>query len=605
MCGIAGYFGWDLNPMAGDSALSRMCAAMTHRGPDDEGRKVFEGCGLAMRRLSVVDLSGGRQPMCDPAERHWLVFNGEIYNHRELRPRLLEAGAQLRTQSDTEVLLWQLAGKGRAGLDGLNGMFGLALYDERERSLLLCRDRVGVKPLYYWTDGRRLLFASEIKALLASGLFRPELEPRALWDYLTFRYVPGPHTMWRGVFKLPPGCSLSVSAERPEPEISRWWDYPQEPAAPEPASGLEAETRARLDAEFARLFTDALELRLLADVPVGIMLSGGLDSSAVAAVAARAHGGDGQVRTFSVAFEGAPEADERKYARLVAGHIGARHCEVVIGQREFTDFLPDFVHATDEPLADLASIPLYYVSKLAREHVTVVLSGEGSDEILGGYDLDLWQDIWDREPTDYRQSPAPNMTAYMDSHAKRLLTGLDYPDSLEPLLAELAALGPRAPLEQRLRVLCRHWLVEDLLMKADKMSMACSLELRTPFLDYRLVEWAQRAPLSAKVWRGPGGAYVSKRALRDFARPLLPPAVLTRAKMGFPVPVYEWLSGPLFGLAQDLLASPSCWLRQLCDPGRLDAMLGLGLRQDAELLDRHRLWNLMILELWGRHWGRP
>lgn len=602
MCGIAGYFGWEFGQAEGDGVLRRMCAAMEHRGPDDEGRRVWDGCGLAMRRLSVVDLAGGHQPMSDPEGRHWIVFNGEIYNHRELRGPLAARGATLRTQSDTEVLLWQLREKGVEGLHELNGMFGLAWYDAAARRLLLCRDRLGVKPLYYWSDGRRLLFASEIKALLASGLMRQELEQRALWDYLSFRYVPGPRTMWRGVFKLQPGHCLAVGQHQPEPKLTRYWDYPAEPASPEAAPEAAAATEAALNQEFSRLFTDAVDLRLLADVPVGIMLSGGLDSSAVAAVAARQ---GGTVQTFSVAFADSPETDEREYARLVAAHIGAEHHEVVIGVREFAEFLPQFVRATDEPLADLASIPLYHVSKLAREHVTVVLSGEGSDEILGGYDLDLWQDIWDREPTDYRVGPAPNMTAYMDSAAKHALTGLRFSDSLAPLHQELVALGARAPLEQRLRVLCRHWLVEDLLMKADKISMACSLELRTPFLDYQLVEWAFRAPLSMKVGRTETGAYASKRALRNFGRGLLPEAVLSREKKGFPVPVYEWLSGPLAGLARDLLAEPSAWLRGRFDPAQLDAMLALGMKQNALILDRHRLWNLMVLELWGRQWGQP
>jgi asparagine synthase (glutamine-hydrolysing) len=399
--------------------------------------------------------------------------------------------------------------------------------------------------------------------------------------------------MWRGILKLPPGHLLAVDLGRDCPEPVRYWDYPSRP----PREDL---PDSQYDRQFADLFDDAVGIRLVADVPVGIMLSGGLDSSAVAAVAARRMA---TVKTFSVSFAGSPATDERAYARLVAGHIGAEHHEVVIGQREFVDYLPDFVWDTDEPLADLASIPLRYLSKLARKHVTVVLSGEGSDEMLGGYDLDLWMDIWEREKTDYRFREAPNMTNYLDGAQKAALMGCSYPDSLEPLAGEIRSLGPRHPLEQMLRALCRDWLVEDLLMKADKMSMACSLELRTPFLDYRLAEWAWRAPVRVKVGRDETGKYATKRVLRRFAKDLLPEEILSRPKQGFPVPVYDWLPVRLSGLARELLEGQDSWLRRMFKPQAVAAMLAGGLAPEAPVLDRHRLWNLMILELWGRRWG--
>ncbi len=403
------------------------------------------------------------------------------------------------------------------------------------------------------------------------------------------------------------------------PQVRRWWDLPRQPER----FGDDA---ALLD-EFDALLTDATRLRMLADVPVGILLSGGLDSSAVAAKAAR---GGPRVKTFSVAFEGAHEIDERRYARMVAGHLGTDHHEVVIGERDFVDFLPDFVHFTDEPLADLASIPLHFVCRLARRDVTVVLSGEGADEILGGYSFDVWARRWDearaaaappsllarlmgRAPApvdpgllDLRDAAQPlTMTAQMTSAEKlALLAGKDpHPDSLDGMRAALARFGKATPLAQALYVYCQDWLVEDLLMKADKMSMATSVELRTPFLDYRVVEAAARLPDRLRVGRGEDGAYETKRALRLIARrDGLPEEIITRPKMGFPVPVYGWLAKELRPFAHDLIGGPGARLRGICDGAALDGFLTRGTAAEASGQERHLLWSLLILELWLRRW---
>jgi asparagine synthase (glutamine-hydrolysing) len=599
MCGIAGMIRYPASPETRRELVARMGAAIRYRGPDDQGSYVDDDVALGLQRLSVIDLPGGHQPMATDDGRLHIVFNGEIYNFRELRATLRQAGERFRTESDTEVILHQYQCHGLDGFDALNGMFAVAIWDRRSRDLHLVRDRMGVKPLYYFWDGRVLAFASEIKALLELPAVAAEVDPRAIWDYLTFRYVPGPGTVWRHIRKLPPGHRLSISACGGEPRIERWWDMPR-PATLVPLSDEEATS------SFGDLFADAVRRRMVADVPVGIMLSGGIDSSAVAAVAVESHGH--HLKTFSVSFRDSPATDERTWARNVARHLGTDHADIEIGEREFVDFLPDFVRYTDEPMADLASVPLYYVSALARRSVTVALSGEGADEILAGYDFDRWlrsRMSPDGELGDLRADPVPpHMTNYMDSDAKRALfrADVDFPDSMNVVRAHLARAGAQHPLNQILYVYCQDWLVEDLLMKADRMSMANSLELRTPFLDYRLVEWAARAPISAKVGQDPDGAWRTKRVLRTFAERRLPAEIVTRPKQGFPVPVYEWLSGPLRSVAADLVLCADARLAGWFRPAAVRALFDRGSADDAPVHDRHRLWHLMILELWLRAW---
>lgn len=599
------------------TVLRSMADAIRHRGPDDDGYFNSPQAGLAMRRLSVIDLSGGHQPMSSDDGKIQIVFNGEIFNFRDLRETLSGKGHVFRTQSDTEVVLRQFEESGLDGIHRLNGMFAIAIWDGRTGQLSLVRDRMGVKPLYYYWDGRRLLFASEIKALLASGWVEREVDPRSVWDYLTFRYVPGPRSIWKRIFKLPPGHWLTISRKSPGPMVSRYWDIPY------PAMPRQADDHA-FDEEFASLFVDAVNIRMIADVPVGVLLSGGLDSAAVAAVISRGPGA--RLSTFSVAFADAPEIDERPYARIVAQHIGATHEEIVIDDRQFTDFIPDLVTATDEPLADLASVPLYFVCKLARKKVTVALSGEGSDEILGGYSFDQlareWAAASSRSPKTWMErarglfSTAPrgldlsaavvplHMTNYLDSEAKRgLMRGVSYPDSMEIVREAMACVGSREPLHQALYAYCQNWLVEDLLMKADKMSMANSLEVRTPFLDYRLVEWASRTPTWIKVGPDSDGRLVTKRALRRFAARYLPRSIIDRPKQGFPVPVYDWLSGRLKPWASDLLRGSEVRLHRLFDPAIVDAALVAGTMDGASMPDRHRIANLAILEQWMRAWN--
>ncbi len=631
MCGIAGYLGIPLSEEERIPFLHRMCDAIVHRGPDDDGYFTDGSAGLGMRRLSIIDLSTGHQPMTSEDGSKQIVFNGEVYNYRDLRPRLQAQGHSFRTQSDTEVILRQYEQDGPECVHKFNGMFAIAIWDAKNKNLFLARDRMGVKPLYYYWDGRTFLFASEIKALLATGLVPREVNEQALWDYLTFRYVPQPQSIWKNVYKLPPGHTLTVNIRNPELHPVRYWDIPY-------TDQIKGRSEAQLLSEFEELFIDAVRLRLIADVPVGILLSGGLDSSAVAAALGELH--NAQLNSFSVAFEDSPDINELPYARQVAQHVGLTHHEVVIGEKEFLDFLPRFTRFADEPLADLASIPLYYVSQLARTKIKVALSGEGSDEILGGYNLDVYVRQWDQTrlwqklPARFRENIAPklaqwlgsqweerlalanvprdlqllparaNMTDHLTSEAKHILFrhNGDCRDSFDIVRAELGRVPSTDPLHQLLYVFSQSWLVEDLLMKADKMSMANSIELRTPFLDYRLVEWAAHAPSKIKIGRNANGQYETKRILRQFARKRLPKEIIERPKLGFPVPLYDWLSTRLKAWTFDLLAAPDAMIYRWLDPAAVRAELVAGTQPDAGILDRHRLWDLLILEVWSREW---
>ena len=626
MCGIAGYVDAALPADEGRAMLESMCAALVHRGPDDQGLTADAGAGLGMRRLSIIDLSGGHQPMSSDDGSRTIVFNGEIYNFRGLRDELRARGCRFRTESDTEVILRAYEEYGPGCVHRLNGMFAFAIRDARDRSLFIARDRLGVKPLYYHWDGTRLLFASEMKALVASGRVRRRLNELALWDYLTFRYVPQPESIWTGIAKLPPAHTLTLR-DGGSPQIARYWDIP-----------VDDDRVADSDpvAAFTALFLDAVRLRLIADVPVGILLSGGLDSSAVAAAVAETH--NARLASFSVAFDDPSAIDETPFAREVARHVGTDHHEIRIGEREFVEFLPRMVRATDEPLADLASVPLYYVAGLARSHVKVVLSGEGSDEILGGYDFDRVVTQWARRqpvgrlPSWVRRgarhaaavvdaslakrvdramlpigeaialSP-PAMTNYLDSAAKEAMwrgaPGLR--DSMDLVRDEMMPARRAEPLRRVLYSYCQSWLVEDLLMKADKMTMAQSLELRVPFLDYRLVEWAARLPAAWKVGADAHGEVQTKRVLRKFAAARLPASIITRQKQGCPVPVYGWLSGRLRQWTHDLIGGDTFMSRWL-DPAGIRRQLAAGTRDGASNADRHRVWNLLILELWMREW---
>jgi asparagine synthase (glutamine-hydrolysing) len=625
MCGIVGVAGRFSREQLG-STVKAMTDAIVHRGPDDEGSWVGDGFAFGMRRLSIIDLAGGHQPMWDRRTGLGVVYNGEVYNYKSVRAGLEKSGIAFHTSCDTEVVLQGLALKGRDAVHEWNGMFGIAAWNDRDKKLLLIRDRMGVKPLYYYWDGATLLFASEIKALLASKILPRQLNRQAIWDYLTFRYVPGPDTMWQNVWKLPPGHMLEWSPNQ-EPRVFQYWRT-------DVTHDHDEVDIAKKTREFGDLFLDSVSQRLLAsDVPVGVMLSGGLDSSTIAAAAVEL--GHKQFHTFSVGFSDGGEYSELRYARTVAKHLGLQNHEVVVDRRSFLELLPDAVRASDEPLADLTIVPLLAVLRLARGHVKVALSGEGSDEVLAGYNF---EDVHRKYETIKQIQRLPSsmiipisralrlvfqrsgdklgqianiplsqwnitlknyMTLHWDQSEKpSLWPNFEGSDSNSILRNMYAAATSEDPLDQLLSVYQKSWLVEDLLMKADKMSMATSLELRVPFLDYRLVEWANRQPTGVKIGRL-DGRNVTKRVLRRFAKSRLPREIIDRPKKGFPIPVLGWLTDDGFNAwAREHLVGEQSRLKHLFRIDEMERLVHRAATGDQKAADRS--WLLIVLETWLR-----
>ena len=612
-----GWFNLDISGAECQPLLRKMCSQIVHRGPDDQGFYSDEMVGLGFQRLSILDLKDGHQPMVSANNDVIIVFNGEVFNHQELRKNLEKKGVKFLTHSDTEVILQLYIAQGISAISSLNGMFSIVIWDKRKSQIHLVRDRLGVKPLYYARFGKGIIFASEVKAILGSDLIPKSINPQSIWDYLTYRYVPSPNTMWEKIYKLPPAHRIEISVDGPRNPPIRWWDMHMQSPSLEQGDSL-------YETEFEKLFEDSVQLRLQADVPVGVMLSGGLDSSAIVAAAKNTN-----LKTFSVAFEDSLDSNELDYAKLVSNKFSTNHYEVLISEREFIDFLPQFVWHSDEPLADLASVPLYYLSNFAAKEVKVVLSGEGADELFGGYDFDRCVRNWDEvissesstsnfflskflskktfvsNTNDQRKLSEPiSMTNLWSSAEKKEMMHQynGWPDSMDSIRAQLLMTGDQDPLNQVLYTYCQDWLVEDLLMKADKMSMANSLELRTPFLDYRLVEWSAQLPVSLKVGKSTLGIYRTKEILRRYAERYLPDAIVNREKQGFPVPVYGWLENRLKKWASDLLLDTQCHIHSWIKADKVEAIVNKGTAPQATSKDRHRVWSLLILEIWMRRW---
>jgi asparagine synthase (glutamine-hydrolysing) len=618
MCGIAGIVAREPGARVDERRLARMRDALTHRGPDGSGLLLDGPVGLAHTRLAIVDVARGEQPMSNEAGDVWVVFNGEIYNHEDLRPGLQRKGHVYRTRCDTETLVHLYEEQGAELVDALRGMFAFAVWDRPRQQLLLARDRLGIKPLYYRVDDRELLFASEIKALLAASEERPAFNEAVLPEFLSTRFVAGDETFFRGVRKLMPGHVLTWSP-REAPRARRYWQLP-DPAPDRPAWSAH-DLRERLDA--------AVRSHLMSDVPLGVFLSGGIDSSALAALAARAT--DGQLQTFAVGF-GEAGANELPYARLVADHIGSAHREVTVTPESFLELLPQALWHEDEPMAFTSSVPLFALARLARRHVKVVLTGEGADELFLGYNryrVTRWnarfgQPYWAAVPAAARgvvRDAVRALPARLARVARRSFLGLEpgirglyhenfavFPLSLQSRLlrrrdllegrdpyATQAAYFDEAPgglLDRLGRAELRSYLVE-LLMKQDQMSMAASIESRVPFLDDRLVEHVVAMPGDEKL---PG--WTTKRLLRAAVRDLLPAPILSRRKMGFPVPFGDWLRGPYAPIVDEFVLGGRTAARGYFDRD--------GLRQLVAEHASHRashgdaLWLLINLEIWQR-----
>lgn len=615
MCGIAGIVG-SFDQALGTELIQKMLSIIEHRGPDSNGYWSRDGFAFGMQRLSIIDIAGGDQPIWDKESGVGIVFNGEIYNFKKIRASLEISGIKFHTHCDTEVVLQLYLQKGIAAIHDFKGMFGICLYDPRIQKVFLIRDRLGVKPLYYYQDQKNFVFGSEIKSILEALPQKPDLNKQSLWHYLTLRYVPSPETIWENICKLEPGHYLEYDLTAHTSTISKYWEINF-------CSEKSVKTRD-YEKEFETLFLEAVEKRLLAsDVPVGILLSGGLDSSCVAAAAVEL--GHKNFHTFSIGFEDGGQFNELPYAKKMAEYIGSNHHEVIISQNQFTDFIDDFVWYADEPLADLASIPLYFVSKLASKHVKVVLSGEGADETLAGYNLDvlakklsylkllnflpscvlkrlpfaILQNLSISGYISFLKENATYMTNIFSEDEKEKLFLFPIQKSSREYIKDLYRKShSREPIDQLQQAYCQSWLVEDLLMKADKMSMATSLELRVPFLDHKLVEWCATLPLEWKVgslWQG----FTTKRILRSFAEKRIPKEIITRPKQGFPVPAYKWIQSDLFDFAKENLESTS--LETFFHKDELSSLLQK--LKDGDLHIAHQVWNLIVLSRWINKWN--
>ncbi|HEV2105443.1 MAG TPA: asparagine synthase (glutamine-hydrolyzing), partial [Candidatus Eisenbacteria bacterium] len=599
MCGINGVF-WYRGGEADGARVARQAHAQRHRGPDDAAVWCEGPAALGQRRLAIVDLSpGGRQPLANEDGSVWVTFNGELYNWPEVMPVLAARGHRFRGRSDTEMLVHLWEERGPALVEALRGMFAFALYDRNRRTLLLARDRAGKKPLYYHDDGRRLVFASELKALLLDPSVPRDVDPCAIADFLTFQYVPSPQTIWRGIRKLPAGHRLVCDANGPR--VERYWQLPLEtdPSLP-PA---EAVARLRV------LLAEAVRIRLMSDVPLGAFLSGGIDSSVVVALMAQAS--PTPVRTFSIGFE-EDDASELEHARRVARHLGTDHHELVV-RPQALELLPRLVWGLDEPFADASMIPTYHVARMARRHVTVALSGDGGDEMFGGYTTYAWSLAYarvDALPLPLRRLAAVPAAVLPPDHPlgrklRRLAQGpgmrhLEVMAHFPPrdlaavltagLRAEVAdhdpfaaarALYARAaralgPVPALLPLDALTYMTDDVLVKVDRASMLNSLETRAPLLDQEVMEFAARLPFDRKLRGG-----VGKWILRECVRDLLPPEILARGKQGFGVPLERWFGGDFGRLAREILLDPRTRARGWLDPRGVAAVVhGHGLREE-------------------------
>lgn len=642
MCGLTGFLDPGGKLAAREETLRAMTRSLVHRGPDDEGIWLDNdaGIGLGHRRLSILDLSSaGHQPMTSHCGRWLIAYNGEIYNHLDLRRDLEQQVQGFRGHSDTETLVNAIAVWGLAAtLQRCNGMFAIAAWDREERRLWLARDRAGKKPLYYAPHGQGVLFASELRALYQVPGFRPEIDRQALTLYLRHNHVPGPRTIFEQVRKLPAGTLLELSASRPDHTPQAYWSAAQaaRQAQARPFEGSLEDALKELDG----LTRDATRLRMLSDVPLGVFLSGGIDSSLVTACMQAQS--DQPVRSFSIGFQ-SEDFDEAGYARSVADHLGTEHTELYVTDDELLDSVPRMAGIYDEPFADSSQIPSWLVSRMARRDVTVALSGDGGDELFGGYERYVFgAQRWERMariPLWLRQAvcrlghipPLGLINGVLGAYPRadrdlgaRLRQRLEMAtaesgealhralvsDCLDParlvngggepayLLAPTHSVAGIEGLSERMMLLDHQgWLVDDLLVKMDRASMAVSLEVRAPLLDYRLFEFAWSLPAHFRFDEQGGGKLILRRLLGRY----LPASLYERPKQGFCVPVAEWLRGPLRDWAEDLLAADL-----LARQGYLNAKLvrrrwqdHLQGRQDWSDL----MWNVLMFQAWQAQWS--
>ncbi|MBI5570016.1 MAG: asparagine synthase (glutamine-hydrolyzing) [Desulfomonile tiedjei] len=630
MCGVCGIVNRDSERSVDRAILLAMTRSMAHRGPDDEGFYTQGPVGLGHRRLSIIDLSTGRQPIHNEDETVWIVYNGELYNSPELRVELEKRGHEFSTRSDTEVIVHAYEEYGPDCVNVFNGMFAFAIWDTARKRLFIARDRVGIKPLYYAELKDCFIFGSELKALLAHPSVERSIDITALNQYLAFEYVPTPRTIFEGINKLPPGHLLIW--ENGSLEIRQYWDLQLVQCE---NGNRKSETEYVLN--LLETLKESVRKELIADVPTGVLLSGGIDSSAVACMMAQCI--PGNVKSFSIAFED-PSFDESNYAQLVSRHLGTEHHEITLTAGMMLDLVPQIAGFLDEPLGDSSIIPTYLLSSFTRQYVKVALGGDGGDELFAGYST-----LQAHRLSDYYQRFLPKLIARrvvpwvvdnlpvsfnnisFDFKARRFLAGQGLPPVLRHHLwlgsfstpERSRLLGPRAQGHERdaeqlsyahLNACSAHdylnqilycdmklYLEGDILPKVDRASMANSLEVRVPLLNQLMLEYANRLPHTFKL-KGLTTKYILRKALQG----LLPRPILARGKKGFNMPVAKWLTGPLKPLAEEMFSADRLKREGLFDPSYVRFLLDEHLEHRRD--NRKLLWTLLVFELWYDKWAK-
>ncbi|HEX5470989.1 MAG TPA: asparagine synthase (glutamine-hydrolyzing) [Lacipirellulaceae bacterium] len=621
MCGICGKLNFDREKPVSNGLLKHMAGTIAHRGPDDEGYYLSGPVGLGFRRLSIIDLAAGHQPLSNEDGTVWIVFNGEIYNFEQLRGDLLARGHVFRTRTDTEVIVHLYEEFGPACVERLRGMFAFAIWDERSRSLMLARDRIGIKPIYYAIGSDSIVFGSEIKAILADADIAARVRPEIVDRFLTFFFVPGEDTLFENIFKLKPGSYMMVRDGNTE--IHQYWDLVFNPT-PRPDANAERELLEILD--------ESVRLHMISDVPVGVLLSGGVDSTAILSFASGET--DHKLGSFTLGFGSAEIPDERPYARIAAQRYGTDHHEMTISANDFRDFLPRYAWYMEEPVCEAPAIALYYVTRLARDFVKVLISGEGGDEAFAGYQTYrgiLWMERLKRalgpakraayfaagSANGILKSPrvakyAPLLGQNFDDYFYSRSSGPDtffnkqfgalYSSefanlgdksfAIRPIREIMASCHGLGIVNRMLYADTKTSLPDDLLLKADKMTMANSIELRVPFLDHKLLEFAASLEESQKV-RGFTTKYIAKRALSS----RIPEPILKRRKAGFPVPFNSWLRTDLKEFVHGVLLDRTTIERGYFKTAAIEKLLRANVESGSYAKE---VLSLLTLELWHR-----
>jgi asparagine synthase (glutamine-hydrolysing) len=626
MCGICGIYGFSgLGPEA-ENITKKMCSVMVHRGPDDEGYYSDKKVSLGMRRLSIIDLVTGHQPIPNEDKSVWVILNGEIYNFPELREQLIAKGHTFFTKSDTEVIVHLYEEEGENFVSRLNGMFAIALWDKKSNTFYLVRDRLGIKPLHYWQTEDNLVFSSEIKSILQAD-YQRELDFESMSQFFTFEYIPAPETIFKGIKKLLPGHMIVISNEKIK--VNSYWDVTHSNAS-ENHDGEES-----YQENIYLKLKESVKRRLISDVPLGVFLSGGMDSSSITALMSEV--AVSKIKTFSIGFK-EESFNELGYAKIVADHFQTDHTEFVVESNLVKELVPRLIEYLDEPLADASIIPTYIISNLSRKYVTVALAGEGGDELFAGYDTYKAYQVarfYRKVPKFIRNSivkkvvpffPASGKRLSFEFKAKKFISGIDYPPEISnfiwwgayspsegkklfsPDIYEKTKKDLFAPITfhlnncsvddtvSRLGYLdMKLYLQDDLLVKSDRMSMANSLEIRVPFLDHTFVEYATSIPSSLKLKR-----LETKHILKKAMAPILPPEILTRKKIGFDIPLGVWIRNELKDFVTDILSPTNLNHHGFFNHAYIENLLKEHFH--GEHNHRQLLWPLIIFQFWYDHY---